>query len=265
VIRRAASIVILVLAIAAPARAYVRTTVDGSSDRPIFWMDRAIGVELASAASTTIAPTDLRAALDRSLATWTHAGGCTDVVLTDTGEALSTTTNLDGGPIDHHNRVVVRESDWPALVGPETLALTTVVYDRTTGAILDADTDMNATTHTFSVTDPPGPTDDDVQNTLTHEMGHLLGFAHSPDPHATMYATAALAETSKRVLGTDDVNAICDTYPTGAPTPTTWPPPMASSGCAIAGRTHAALVGTLLVSVVIVRRRRRAGARAPSA
>ena len=50
-------------------------------------------------------------------------------MLTDVGEAAALTTNLDGGPLDGRNRVVVRESDWPAIVGPETLALTTVLYD----------------------------------------------------------------------------------------------------------------------------------------
>jgi hypothetical protein len=257
--RGGAAIVVLVLSATLPARAYERTTIDGMPTRPIFWSNRSIGVELASHSSTTLAPTDLRAAFDRSIATWTRASGCTDIVLTDTGEALSTTTNLDGGPIDHHNRVVVRQTAWPAMVAPETLALTTVIYDPTTAAILDADTDINATSHTFSTTDPPPPTDDDVQNTLTHEMGHLLGFAHSPDPRATMYASAGLAETSKRLLGADDVQAICETYPIGAPTPTTWAPPSHAS-CAVAGARS-----WLALAAIVIALAARAIARARSA
>ena len=256
-------IVVTLLAIAVPARAYVRTSVDGVPNRPLFWMDRTIAVELASSSSSTIAPVDLRTAFDRSLATWTHAGGCTDVVLTDAGEAIGTTTNLDGGPLDHHNRVVVRQSAWPAIVGPGTLAITTVLYDRSSGAILDADTDVNAVAHVFSASDVPPADDDDVQNTLTHELGHLLGFAHSLDPSATMYASAAPGETSKRHLAADDVRAICDTYPTGAPTPTAWPP-MGASSCAVAARAapSRALAAFCLACVLVrSRRARRAIAR----
>lgn len=249
-------------AIASPAEAYVRSTVDGVPDRGIFWMDRAISIELASGSSMDVAPTDLRAALDRSLATWSHAGGCTDVVLTDVGDALGTTTNLDGGTPDHHNRIVVRESGWPAIVGPETLALTTVLYDRASGVIVDADTDVNAVTYTLSVGDPPPAAADDVQNTLTHELGHLLGFGHVGDPEATMYVSAALGETIKRDLAPDDVRAICETYPTGAPTPTTLPsPPMPPSSCAVSRRGGAlATWVAVMVGIALVRRRAAHGA-----
>jgi hypothetical protein len=247
------------LAIASPARAYVRTTVDGVPDRPIFWMDRAISIELASGSSTDVGAVDLRAALDRSLGTWSRAGDCTDIVLTDVGEAMALTTNLDGGALDHHNRVVVRESDWPAIVGPETLALTTVLYDRSSGAILDADTDVNAVAHSFSTSDPPPSDHDDVQNTLTHEMGHLLGFGHVGDPDATMYASALPGETIKRDLAADDLRAVCETYPTGRPTPTTLPtsPP----SCAVS-RTASATLSTLAAAVLIALGARRRARRA---
>lgn len=258
--RIAVSILLVVLSfVASPARAYVRATVDGVPDRPIFWENRTISIELASASSTDVTPAELRAALDRSLGTWTRAGDCTDVVLVDVGDALAATTSLDGGPPDHHNRVVVRESGWPAIVGPETLALTTVLYDRDTGAIVDADTDLNAVVHVFSTSDPPPAADDDVQNTLTHELGHTLGFAHSSDPDATMYVSAALAETSKRDLAADDLRAICETYPTGRPTPTTLPTPSAMpASCALVhGASDAPACVAVALSIALVRRRRR--------
>ncbi len=264
IVRSAFVVTLLVsLAIASPASAYVRTTVDGFPDRPIFWMDRAIGVELASGTSMDVSPADLRDALDRSLATWTRAGGCTDVVLTDLGEASGTTTNLDGGPLDHHNRIVVRETDWPSIVAPETLALTTILYDRSSGAILDSDTDMNGVSHAFSTSDPPPSDHDDVQNTLTHEMGHLLGFAHSPVMEATMFAMAAPGETSKRDLATDDIDAVCDTYPTGAPTPTTIPM-TPTSGCSVSRDPSGIAMWIAIVAVVSWRSRSRSRRECPA-
>jgi hypothetical protein len=262
-VRRLAVVASLALAwLPASARAYERTTVDGVPNRPLFWADRAIDVELASGSLPGVAPADFRAALDLSLSTWTRAGGCTDIVLRDAGEALSTTTNLDGGAYDGRDRIVARAGSWPAIAGAETLALTTVMYARDTGAILDADTDLNAVAYTFSASTVAPPDRDDVQNTLTHELGHLLGFAHSPVADATMFASAPVGDTSKRDLATDDVRAICETYPTGAPTSTAWPPPRAASGCrASAGRApdHGALALALLT---LVATRARGAARA---
>ncbi len=256
------------LAMAPSARAYDRTTVDGFPDRPLAWAHRDVAVELASATSTRVAPGDLRAALDLSLATWSRAGGCTDLVLTDAGEALATRTNLDGGAYDGRNRVVVRETSWPALAGTETLALTTILYDRDTGAILDADIDLNASVHAFSTTTPPAAGADDVQNTLTHELGHLLGFDHSADPSATMYGSALVSDLTKRDLAPDDVRAVCDVYPTGAPSPTVWPPP-AGGGCSVrpAGARHGlpAWVLALGIATIIGRRARERARRAARA
>jgi uncharacterized protein (TIGR03382 family) len=50
-------------------------------------------------------------------------------------------------------------------------------------------------------------------------MGHLFGFAHTPDVLATMYCGASPSETIKRSLEADDVAAVCDVYPPGARLP----------------------------------------------
>jgi hypothetical protein len=247
--------VLALSAITSPAAAYVRSTVDGMPERLLFWPERTIPIELASASSMDVTPLELRGALDRSLATWTHAGGCTDMVLTDVGEALGTTTNLDGGAPDHHNRIVVRESDWPAILGPETIAITTVLSDRSTGAIVDADTDLNGVDAMFSASDPPPADHDDLQNTLTHELGHLLGFGHVGDPEATMFVSAARGETIKRDLAPDDVDAICETYTPGVRPPTTLPPRAPTCAMAPGSRPSPSCIAAALGLLALSRRR----------
>jgi hypothetical protein len=253
-----------VISLAMPARAlaYRRTTVDGAPDRGLFWADRTIPIELASTSSTDVAPADLHASLLRSLATWSDPD-CSDIQLTDAGEALGLGTNLVDGRRDGLNRVVVRQTDWPEDVGPETLALTTIAYDVPTGRILDADIDLNATTHRFTVVDPPPPDADDLENTLTHETGHLLGFAHVSDPEATMFVSAELAETLKRDLAADDLLALCETYGTGRETPRLPSPAAAASCSASPGRRGEP--GVLLVLCVIARAARRSRRRARAA
>ena len=104
-----------------------------------------------------------------------------------------------------------------------TLAITTTTYNSQTGRLYDADLEMNATVHLFTTVDSPpcdGPdlptcVSTDVQNTVTHELGHALGLDHSPDPRSTMYAGAERGETSKRVLDDGSVEFVCTTYPAG--------------------------------------------------
>lgn len=107
--------------------------------------------------------------------------------------------------------------------GAAILALTLLTYDAA-GALLDTDIEINGALSYLTLVDappcPPGQVSqscvgNDVQNAVTHELGHALGLAHSPDPASTMYATGPLGETSKRVLDLASKQFICDVYPPG--------------------------------------------------
>jgi hypothetical protein len=205
-----------VLVPAAHAQAYQRSTVDDVPDgTPLFWEQPTITMSLASSSAPGVEPSDARLAFLTSLRAWSRAGGCTRAVFVDGGEVSGLSTNLQRASPDMENRVVFRAEDWPAELGPETLALTSAVYRRTTGEIVDADIDLNAVDHLWSASTPPLEGHDDIANTLTHELGHVLGFAHSDTLDATMYARAEVAEVSKRDLAEDDIIAVCDVYPGG--------------------------------------------------
>jgi hypothetical protein len=106
---------------------------------------------------------------------------------------------------------------------PGTLAITTTNFDTGNGQMLDADVELNSASHLFTTVDSPPCTavdaltcvSIDVQNTVTHELGHSLGLAHSPDPRSTMYAGADRGETKKRVLDDGSQEFVCTAYPQG--------------------------------------------------
>jgi len=144
---------------------------------------------------------------------------------------------------------------------PGTLALTWIVMDLRTGEILDTDMELQdldeaapelagwyftctpaswASTAPLCASPPYGRQGCafvDVGNTVTHEVGHIVGLDHvctypdtSCDAAATMAPSAPAGELSKRTLAPDDVAGICAIYPRGERTEVCWQPP-AGCGC----------------------------------
>lgn len=121
---------------------------------------------------------------------------------------------------DKINVVVFREQEALWLHDEDAVAVTTVsfcegmggVCDRA-GEIIDADIEVNGV-FPFATGDITPRTRFDLRNTLTHEVGHLLGFDHTPVDDATMFASAGPGENNKRTLHSDDIRALCDIYET---------------------------------------------------
>ncbi len=105
-------------------------------------------------------------------------------------------------------------------IDPEALATTYLSYRTTTGQALEADIVVNAVNYEWT-TAPGEPSvmgatcNDryDLQNILAHEIGHLLGIAHSVDhSESTMFPSAGKCETQKRALADDDRDAATFLY-----------------------------------------------------
>jgi len=91
----------------------------------------------------------------------------------------------------------------------------TRVWSDTKGGIQGFDMVFNDGKYGFSNTLDPALWGYDFLNTCTHEMGHVLGLDHSEVSEATMAATAAVGDLSKRDLDADDVDGIKYLYRTG--------------------------------------------------
>jgi predicted Zn-dependent protease len=114
--------------------------------------------------------------------------------------------------------LTVIDGAWP--YDDDVMAVTLLELDETTHHIVGAHIVLNAAQNRFKVL----PADSvrgggfvDVQNTVTHELGHALGLAHEPDhPEAVMFPMAFDGDIDKRSLSQDDLQAIDVLYPARA-------------------------------------------------
>lgn len=147
----------------------------------------------------------------------------------------------DGLKLDGSNNVYFFRQRDPSLAA---IAITSVFYDPTTGDIREADIAINEADYGFSTADtetpdePLSPNTFDIQEIVTHECMHALGFGHSAvigrfDPatgcqvsgwstgdfslHSTMFPFAS-GTIAGRSLTSDDVAALTAVYPDGTTT-----------------------------------------------
>lgn len=167
---------------------------------------------------------------------WLNAAGSDDLPLPDTRDALaascSTWQAIDALPLTfkergltcfddigvadwpgEQNLIVWREDAWP--YAGRVVALTSVTFTSDSGVIVDSDTEFNGSDYRFAT--DGRPTAYDLQQTATHELGHLLGLSHSEDPAAVMYARSGAGALDKRTLAPDDIAGVLAsaTPPTG--------------------------------------------------
>lgn len=244
----------LALALPAAARPYVRTTTQtggagcSGAALPLAWPVLRVPYVVDAAGSADVPGTSAFEAVDASFATWA-APACTAIRFRSDGTVANVPIgySLTGSNV---NAVKWIESGWTQ--SAQAIAVTFATFDCSTGDIVDADILLNGEGFAFTTAPGPGLAAADVQNTVTHEVGHLLGFDHDPDSESTMYANSSLGETKKRDLTADDIAGVCDVYPSGGPPP---PAPPHGGGCSSAG--GAPLPGLLALAALAASRRRR--------
>lgn len=313
---------LLLAGTARSASAYVRSTVQAKdssgnpvgSPVPVVWSGGCVFMtmfpqDFAGSASTNMSFDEVVAAVDAATSAWSASGPMNDCTYLTFNVTPSTDPTPRANHTDYKNWLVFRTATWCALddagncstdpklelaYDPLALALTTVSASPHTGEIKDVDVEVNAHQRLWGdlVAHPElldeNPESQDLQNALTHEMGHLIGLDHTcyppgaaqipvdengnpvPDcPEAsaevratTMFPSADPGEVDKRTLEADDRMGLCDLYnvandphvcsPVSAPS---------SGGCSCAVRSGSAsaasVVAAAMLALAISRRRSR--------
>lgn len=234
---------------------------------PLAWPRRCVTYSVDAAGGPEISGEVLAEVARRSFASWT-AASCGDVELgfafTETPELAECRFAQYRTSAGNVNTIAFSE-EWPAIYDDTAYAVTTVWRTRD-GEILDADILFNPESGPYEVCPRggcsivDGQPNVDVENILTHEVGHLLGLGHSLSGFATMNATALRGETEKRSLSSDDTTGVCTIYPPeGAPAECDGTPRggldlacRPDEGCSAAGGADWAW---LVVALVFIRRR----------
>jgi hypothetical protein len=248
----------LALAWSSPAGAYVRYLTDAG--KPFFWAQATVPITgyPDDFKQSSMTPAELQAAITAAAATWsTPAETCTYLTL------MPTFATGQGPPPanDGHSTVVFHSTVWCRVQAdgtcpggveydPSALAVTTDTANTATGQIYDADVEVNALDYQWAdvVQEPQLASDMDLQNALTHELGHLIGLDHTCwDPatstsgghpvddsgnlvppcstadaaiqETTMFPSATPGDIQKRDLAPDDHNALCAIYNVDDPPP----------------------------------------------
>ncbi len=302
----AAGVVVAVAAVSTLAFAYVRSRTEKGV--PVFWSTSCAFVQPDAHGTADLPSDQVFATVQKSLGNWQAAVGNQAYLKLMYDQPAPLEAHLDG-----INTIVFRSDRWchpndqqqmNVCYSAAAAGITTVFFVQDgsdkAGTILDADIELNDINFTFAIlptTAQPrtGTSLADLENTLTHELGHLQGLDHTckdtatppqevddsgnPPPPcdqlyalpladqqrirgATMYNFAQPGETSKRTVKPDDVAGIASAYPP-ANDPNSCKhtnlDDFKSHGCSIGGRGSRSLAGiaALLGALVALVARRR--------
>jgi hypothetical protein len=284
------------------AHAYVRS-LNAESGRPEYWHASCVPVTIYTNGFSMMSRHEVAKSIAAAAQAWSPgavscSGGGRPTI------EIVTAMAAENAPAprlayDAHNAVTFILENWKP--GYESAVAITSVFARSDGRIVDVDMQINAEWSDWANLDPGfdpyafnGEFPFDLQNAVTHEFGHLLGFGHTcfspfsdPAPPindageevpecgesapdalklSVMYAVVdpLRLETNKRHLTDDEVRGICEVYPPNAQPPVCpLDTPNDGCGCSGAGGVGdlAGALAVLAVTLVVRKRRARRAAR----
>lgn len=280
------------------------------SGGPLRWEKSCVFITPDAAGSADVPGDGELQALDRVLASWEAATQACSYLTFEREPPVEIEVGFDG-----KNVIKYRGATWcrPATMedpeecyNPQAAAITTLFFidrpmEADDGVILDSDIELNEVNFATAL-DCDGAmgcqtqgmgTLSDLENTLTHEIGHLIGLDHTcfdgttPEPpvddtgatippcepeadlsleirEATMYNYQSPGETKKRTPEQDDIDGVCAIYPLADDPGSCRPVDIDGQDgcCAVAGRPPAGRTGSgvwliLAAAVLALVRRRR--------
>jgi hypothetical protein len=289
-------IAVALAAISAPSWAYVRTRTEVTRV-PVRWPVPTVTLSLPTGMPGAISPEKLRRAAEGALAAWNASiASCSTASL-----------RLAPAPAPHDrigqdgvNNIVFRRGRWcrngedaAGCYDREMQALTSLFLRNhpghaDDGEIVDADIELNAVDVRWLALEPPPavfpPGTADFQSVLTHELGHVLGLAHTCDEglfdppledhrgrrvercrkgethRSVMYPERGSSPAVQRALSSDEIDGVCDIYPNGRPRKRGC---LASLGATPVLPSSLVLAGLALLALALRRRRSRVRASLP--
>jgi MYXO-CTERM domain-containing protein len=283
---RAFALVVCLAATATPAQAYVQSV--GKKGALSHWTnpDQHLLAYVGEPRGPLGSP-ELLNAVTAAAAAWSYPQvACTSAAVKVDGVAEATAPiGLDGV-----NRLIFRRDRWcsdsPEVPchGRQILAVTTNTVGLHSGEILETDIEVNAVNYTWAdlVAHPELTGVYDLQNALTHELGHFLGFTHScrvssEEPllqddrgqpvrwcgeedqiahESTMVATISERDLERRSPSADDQRGVCNLYPAGIAQGVTIVAG-GGGGCAVAPPGRGGWWWLALLAALSIRRRTR--------
>ena len=182
---------------------------DGEEAKELYWPSGCVSMHLNEEGTAEIDFDRVLAATQSSFDSWTEVE-CSYFTFVYAGLTNEDRVGYVSGAKGNANILVFRDDEWTQ--GTGVLALSSVTFDRTTGKIVDADIEFNTADFRYTSNVSAATSAIDYENTLTHELGHVLGLDHTEDEEATMYPSAPNHEVKKRTLEQDDIDGICHTY-----------------------------------------------------
>ncbi len=198
----------------------------------LFWPDACVtyAVQLNGSPLRDVTALELDQTMQKAFAAWlgTECGGGGQPSLGVIPLGNASCDRVEFNPPDlgragapNANLVIFRDQGWPYPDERFVIARTSITFDPNTGAIFDADIELNSSQNEFSTGD--SDIANDLQAVLTHEVGHFLGLDHSTFEHATMRANYDLSNLGTRTLSSDDEAGVCSIYAPDADAPKTCP------------------------------------------